>query len=238
MTRRHGTAPIQWLDQLDVLGDHTIIGHGIFLDHHPWTRWPKTGDLARLAETGTTVAHCPTVFARRGISLRDFGSYRQAGVNMGIGTDVYPHNMIDEMRLAAYVARVVAETPWETYAADIFAAATVGGAQALGRDDIGRLAGGAKADLVLIDVTHPMMRPARDPLRSLVYSAADRAIRDVFVDGDQVVADGHVQTIDCVAAAEALEAAQQRALADIPGLDWAGRSADQVAPPSLPYAND
>ena len=50
------------------------------------------------------------MFARRGISLRDFGSYRQAGVNMGIGTDVYPHNMVDEMRLAAYVARVVAKT--------------------------------------------------------------------------------------------------------------------------------
>ncbi len=237
MTRRHGTTPIQWLDQLDLLGDHTIIGHGIFLDHHPWTRWPKTGDLTRLAETGTSVAHCPTVFARRGISLRDFGSYRQAGVSMGIGTDVYPHNMVDEMRLAAYVARVVAENPWETYASDIFAAATTGGAQALGRDDLGRLVVGAKADLVLIDVTHPMMRPTRDPLRSLVYSAADRAIRDVFVDGDQVVADGRVQTIDYAAAAEALDAAQQRALANIPGLDWAGRSADEVAPPSLPYGN-
>lgn len=220
MTRRHGTTPIQWLDQLGVLGERTIIGHGIFLDHHPWTRWPKTGDLERLAATGTSVAHCPTVFARRGISLRDFGSYRQAGVNMGIGTDVYPHNMIDEMRLAAYVARVVAENPWGTYAADIFDAATIGGARALGRADLGRLAVGAKADLVLVDVTHPMMRPARDPLRSLVYSAGERAIRNVFVDGVELVANGDVKTIDYPAAAAELEAAQRRALADIPRLDW------------------
>ena len=90
---------------------------------------------------------------------------------------------------------------------------------------------------MLIDVTHPMMRPARDPLRSLVYSAADRAIRDVFVDGTQVVTDGHVNTIDYAAAAAELEEAQQRALADIPKLDWAGRGADEVAPPSLPYAD-
>ena len=236
MTRRHCATPVERLDRVGVLSDRTIIGHGIFLDHHPWTHWPKTGDLARLAETGTSVAHCPTVFARRGISLRDFGSYRQAGVNMGIGTDVYPHNMLDEMRLAAYLARVVAENPWETYAADIFDAATTGGAQALGRGDLGRLAVAAKADLVLVDVTHPMMRPARDPLRSLFYSAAERAVRDVFVDGKQVVASGKVITIDYAAAAAALEEAQRRALKEIPKLDWAGRTADELAPPSLPFA--
>ena len=238
ITRRHGLTPIEWLGKLGVLGPKTLIGHGIFLDHHPWTRWPAVGDLERLAETGTTVAHCPTVFARRGIALTDFGLYRRKGVAMAIGTDVYPHNMLDEIRLACYVARLKAENPWSTYAADVFAAATVAGAAALGRPDLGRLAAGAKADLVLVDLTHPAMRPARDPLRSLVYSASERAVRDVYVDGCRVVADGKVLTIEYAAAAAALEEAQARALLDIPKHDWAKRTADEIAPLSFPLIEE
>lgn len=236
MTRRHGLTPVEWMNKLGLLGPRTIIGHGIFLDHHPWTHWPRTNDLERLAETGTTVAHCPTVFARRGIALRDFGFYRRTGVNIGIGTDVYPHNMLDEMRLASYVARVVAENPWDTMASEVFSAATIGGAKALGRDDLGRIVVGAQSDLVLVDCTHPMMRPCHDPLRSLIYSASERAVRDVFVAGQLVVKDGKVLTIDYPAAAAALDEAQKRALKDIPKYDWAKRTADQVAPPSFEYA--
>ncbi|HSU05743.1 MAG TPA: amidohydrolase family protein, partial [Acetobacteraceae bacterium] len=176
ITRRHGFTPIGWLDHLGLLSDRSIIGHGIFLDDHPSTRWHTETDLARLAETGTTVAHCPTVFARRGITLKDFGRYRRAGVNMGIGTDTYPHNFLDELRLVAHLARTQAGQPRTLNSTDLFNAATVGGARALGRDDIGRLSQGCRADLVLVDVRHPMMRPAYDPVRSLIYSAGDRAV--------------------------------------------------------------
>ena len=68
--------------------------------------------------------------------------------------------------------------------------------KALGRDDIGRLAKGAKADIVLVDVTHPMMRPLRDPIRSLVYAAGERAVTTVIVDGVTVVENGKVLTMD------------------------------------------
>ena len=100
--------------------------------------------------------------------------------------------MLDEMRLVSYVARVVSENPRDTRASDVFDAATIGGAKALGRANIGRLAPGCKADLVLVDCTDPSMRPCRDPLQSLIYSAADRAVRHVFVDGRQVVREGRV----------------------------------------------
>ena len=85
---------------------------------------------------------------------------------MGIGTDTYPHNMLDEMRLAAYLARTQATDPRSLTTTELFEAATIGGARALGREDIGRLATGCRADFVLVDITHPMMRPARDPIRS------------------------------------------------------------------------
>ena len=59
ITRRHGYTPIGWLDHLGLLSERSIIGHGIFLDDHPSTRWHTDTDVKRLAETGTTVAHCP-----------------------------------------------------------------------------------------------------------------------------------------------------------------------------------
>ena len=108
---------------------------------------------------------------------------------MGIGTDVYPHNMLDEMRLASYIGRVVSESSRSVSVTELFNAATLGGARALGPDDIGRLAVGCQADLAIADCAHPAMRPCHDPLRSLVYSASERAILHVFVDGEQVVRD-------------------------------------------------
>jgi cytosine/adenosine deaminase-related metal-dependent hydrolase len=233
ITRRHGFTPIGWLDHLGLLSDRSIIGHGIFLDDHPSTPWHTDTDLKRLAETGTTVAHCPTVFARRGITLRDFGRYRRAGVNMGVGTDTYPHNMLDELRLVSYLARTQAGDPRSLSSTDLFDAATTGGARALGREDIGRLSPGCRADLVLVDVTHPMMRPAHDPVRSLIYAAGDRAVRMVYVDGIKVVDDGLVLTMDYPAAAAALHEAQARVKANVPKLDWAQRSAEAISPPTF-----
>jgi 5-methylthioadenosine/S-adenosylhomocysteine deaminase len=230
MFRRHGKTPIRWLHDIGALGSHSIIGHGIFLDHHPWLHWTTREDLDLLAETGTTVAHCPTVFLRRGITLRTFGTYVRAGVNMGIGTDTYPHNFLEEMRSAANHARTIAETVDDLETLDIFNAATSGGARALRRDDIGRLAPGAKADLVLVDLDQPSMMPVREPLRSLIYVAADRAIRDVYVDGECVLRNGTPLNIDLQAASSDLEAAQKRSLEKVSGLDWAGRDADALAP--------
>jgi cytosine/adenosine deaminase-related metal-dependent hydrolase len=236
ITRRHGYTPIGWLDHLGLLSDRSIIGHGIFLDDHPSTPWHTRTDLARLAETGTTVAHCPTVFARRGITLKDFGRYQRAGVNMGVGTDTYPHNMLDELRLVSYLARTQANDPRTLNSTSLFNAATIGGARALKREDIGRLAVGCRADMVLVDMAHPMMRPTHDPVRSLIYAAGDRAIRSVFIDGQQVVADGRVLTIDYPAAAASLHEAQARVKANVPNLDWDHRTAEKIAPLTFPAA--
>lgn len=234
MVRRHGVTPIQWAHQIGLAGPGTILGHAIFIDEHSWLHWWSRRDLAILAETGTTVAHCPTPFARYGQTLEDFGKYGRAGVNLGMGTDTVPQNMLEEMRWAAVLARIAAKNIRATEMADVFHAATVGGATGLLRDDIGRLAPGAKADLVLVDLENPWMMPARDPLRSLVFHAADRAVRDVYVDGHKVVADGRVLTLDHAGALERLTEAQRRMEATVPQRDPRHRSSAEIAPPSLP----
>ena len=234
MTRRHGKTPVQWLADIGVLSPRMVLGHAIFLDHHSWITWHSKTDLGLIAESGASVAHCPLVFSRYGQMLESFGSYKRAGVNMALGTDTQPHNMLEELRLATTLSRIAGRHVADTSLGETFHAATVGGAKALGRDDIGRLATGAKADIVLADLAHPAMRPLRDPLRALVYSAADRAIRDVFVDGRQVVRDGAVLTIDAPPPAARLEAAQRESLASAAKRDRLGRDAETLSPLVMP----
>jgi 5-methylthioadenosine/S-adenosylhomocysteine deaminase len=234
MIRRHGKTPIQWAHEVGLLGPTTILGHAIFLDEHSWVRWWTKSDLGLIADHGCTVAHCPTPFARYGQIMENFGDYLRAGVNMGLGTDTTPHNMLEEMRKAAILARVAARDITTVSTADMLHAATVGGANAVLRQDIGRLAPGMKADIVVIDLACSDMQPARDPLRSLVYHAAERAVRDVYVDGRQVVADFKVLTLNQADAAGRLAEAQARMLAAVSKRDYRGRSADDIAPLSLP----
>ncbi|MDX6751233.1 amidohydrolase family protein [Geminicoccaceae bacterium 1502E] len=236
MIRRHGRTPIQHAHDLGLLGPSTILGHAIYLDTHSWIRWWTKTDLRLMAESGCSVAHCPTPFARYGLLLESFGEYVRAGVNMGIGTDTTPHNMLEEIRKAGTYARIASRDLNDVSTGMIFDAATVGGAKALMRDDIGRLAPDARADIVLADLHHPDMMPARDPLRSLIFHAADRAVKDVYVAGRKVVADGRVTTLDHRAAGERLTEAQKRMMATCKTRDYRGRTADELTPLSLPMA--
>lgn len=233
MVARHGKTPIEWLHDIGFLYEGAIVAHCIFVDEHSWIRWPMRGDLERMRASGASVAHCPNVFARRGILLENFGKYRKLGINIGLGTDTFPHNFLDEMRWATVLCKVGASNVEATDLAEVFHAATVGGAKALRRDDIGRLAVGCKADLSLVDLRHPSLQPLYDPLKSLVFSGLERGITDVFVDGRQVVRDGSVATIDMAAAAEAMNRGQREALARAPAGDYAHRPTERIFPPTL-----
>ncbi len=142
--------------------------------------------------------------------------------------------MSEEVRTATILGKVAARHIHGTRLADIFHAATVGGAKALGRDDLGRVTPGAKADLVLLDLREPSMRPLRDPLRSFLFVAADRAVRDVYVDGRRVVHDHRPQHIDRQAVAGELQIAQEAFIKNTPYVDFQGRNADQLSPLSFP----
>jgi 5-methylthioadenosine/S-adenosylhomocysteine deaminase len=234
MIRRHGVTPIRHAKDIGILEPSSVLGHAIFIDTHSWIRWWTKNDLNILADSGCSVAHCPTPFARYGQIMENFGDYVRAGVNMGIGTDTTPHNMLEEIRKAGTFARIASRDVNNVSTSMLFHAATVGGAKALMRDDLGRLAPGTKADIVVVDVHHPDMMPARDPLRSLVFHAADRAVRDVYIAGQQIVAEGRVTTLDHKAAGERLTQAQNRMVMSSVNRDYLGRTTDELAPLSLP----
>ncbi len=236
MTRRTGLSQMQWLDANDLLLEGMLIGHGIFLDHHSWLHWGTRDDLDILVDIKAVVTHCPVVFSRYGITLESFGLYNDAGVTMTIGTDVFPHNMIEEMRSAAVCGRIADQHMHAVPTTSVFEAATSEAAKALGRDDLGRLAEGAKADFVVVDCKVPEMQPLYDPLRSLIHTAADRAVRDVYVGGIERVRDGVVLSLDMPRIASEVNATQEALTPDASSRHWAKKPLDDIAPRTLPVA--
>ncbi|WP_421593030.1 amidohydrolase family protein [Shinella sp. M27] len=234
LLRRHGLTAVRYLETLGILGPDLILGHCIFIDSHAWTRQRTAEDLERLAASRTSVAHCPVTFARSGMVLQSVGRYRRSGVNVALGTDSYPFNMLEEMRTALINARIAGGTVFDVSTADIFDVATLAGARALGRSDIGRIAKGAKADFSLVDLKHPGMQPVYDPLRNLLHCAAERAVAAVYVDGACVMENDRPTRVDYDGALSELQAVQDFAVRRLQANDPRGRAACELAPLSLP----
>jgi 5-methylthioadenosine/S-adenosylhomocysteine deaminase len=237
MTRRHGLTPIEWLRDIGFLGPRTLLGHAIIIGGSSWANYPAD-DIQILADTGTSVAHAVWVFARRGIAMESFGKYVRAGVNMALGTDTCPQSMIEAMKFAAVVTKIMDRHTEYTSAADAFNAATLGGARALGRDDLGRIAPGAKADLVIWDTETLSMAPVRDPIKNLVYNAQADDVETVIIDGQVVMRDRQIAGIDSRQVARNLQEAGERMWAAMQGVDRSGRDADGLSPKLYPAFRD
>ncbi len=233
MTRRHGKTPIEWLRDMGFLGPDVILGHCIILAPGTWTNWPGD-DIGILADTGTNVAHCVWVFARRGIAMESYARYLARGVNMTLGTDTCPQSMLDGLRYTAVVSKIVDRQTEVATAADVFNSATLGGAKAMGRDDLGRIATGAKADLLLWDAGSLFMAPLRDPIRNLVYSAQPEDLNTVIIDGQIRMQDREIPGVNMASLAADLQAAGERMWANVNRGDWAKRTIDQLAPQTFP----
>jgi cytosine/adenosine deaminase-related metal-dependent hydrolase len=232
--RRHTLTPVEYLADTGLLGPDTIVGHCIISTAHHLAALPAGRDLEIFAQSGASVAHCPLVFARRGNALESFAKYRRAGINVGLGTDTYPRDLISEMRWASNLCKIVERDFTVATAADVFTAATLGGARALRRDDLGRLAPGAKADLVLIDMCSFRIGPYRDPIRALVQCGTADDVDRVIVDGKTVVEDGHVIGLDEAALLAEAQAEADRLWSTVPEWHWQGLTAEQLSPPSFP----
>jgi cytosine/adenosine deaminase-related metal-dependent hydrolase len=154
---------------------------------------------------------------------------------MTLGTDSCPQNMIQAMRWAAIPSKIIERNTEATTAKDVFNAATLGGAEALGREDLGRRWAGAKADFVVFSAESTNMVPLRDPVKNIVYHAETEDVQMVFINGKAVVEDGRVLGCDERELNRRLKAAGERLWPRIASHDWASRPADELSAPTFEY---
>ncbi len=142
-----------------------------------------------------------------------------------------------QMRIASYVGKVVSHNLFAASAAEVFEAATLGGARALGRDDLGRLAPGAKADILIIDLTgRDTLRygPVRDPIKSLVECGIGDDVETVIVDGVVRLEGRRIPGVDLEALRRNTQKAGEQAWAQLQEWDTLGRTAEEMSPWSFP----
>jgi cytosine/adenosine deaminase-related metal-dependent hydrolase len=231
--RQTGKTPVALLESEGFLKPHTILAHCLYIAGHSAVAYPYGDDLALLARSKASVAHSPLAFSRRGSALESFQRYLDAGVNMALGTDTYPLDMFAEMRTASAMCKVVEKNHESGNAIDVFNASNLGGARALRRDDLGRLARGAKADIVMVDFGSLAIGPVADPIRTLVHLATPDMVDTVIVDGKTLVRGKQMLICDENDVIEGARASTDKVWSQFPEYDWAGRSIADAFPPAI-----
>ncbi len=191
----HGMRPVELAEDLGWIGDDVWFAHGVFIDD---------AEVGRLAATRTGIAHCPSSNMRLASGIAPVRRYLTAGVPLGLGVDGSASNdgnhMLGEARQAMLLARLDASPSLESgellRARQALEIATRGGADVLGRADLGSLEPGTCADLVAISLDRLEYAGAlHDPVAALVFAAPVGVDRS-YVGGRAVVVDGALTTAE------------------------------------------
>jgi len=235
LLRWYGKTPMEFLHDMGILGKDFIAGHSIVVSGHSATGYsdPWDKDIRLLAETGSTVAHCPIVFSRYGIAMESYSKFLRMGVNMGIGTDSFPQDLLREMSLASTLSKVIEREASVATSVDIFNSATIWGANALHRSDLGRIAVGAKADMTFIKLDSFNMSPMIDPIRNFVQLAESSDVDMVIVGGETLVENGEVIGFDEEQEFEELQNSMDEISRRVPENDRLGRSVEDLMAPTF-----
>ncbi len=206
---RFGVRPLERLAKLGLLGPRLIAVHMTQL---------LAEEMVALATANASVAHCPASNLKLASGFCEVGKLIKAGVNVALGTDGAASNnnldMLEEMHLAALLAKGVAGDATAVPAAQALRMATLNGARALGLDsEIGSLINGKRADIAAIDLSGIDTLPLYDPLSQIVYAANRNDVTDVWVNGRRVLASRHLATLDPAALAAKAAAWRDKILA-------------------------
>lgn len=192
---RFGMRPVEYMESLDWMGSDVWYAHAVHV---------ADDEIARMAASGTGVAHCPTSNMRLSSGLAPIAKYLSQGVKVGLGVDGSASNdgshLLNEVRQALLLGRL-AVSPGigsgdQMTARQALEMATVGGAQVLGRDDIGKLAPGFAADLVAIDLNRiELAGTGHDPIAAAVMCGPVR-IDHSWVGGRRLVEDRQLVGVD------------------------------------------
>jgi len=192
----HGVTPLELLEQVGMLNERLLIPHATYTDRNPAVHGEDRGDLTRLAASGASIIHCPLTSMRYGSTLDSFNAYKAAGINISLGTDSFPPDLIRGIDAGVQLAKIMAGTNDAGDVAGYFDAATVGGAHALRRPDLGRLEPGAQADLVAFSLGDIRDGVHDDPLRTLLLNGTARQAVLSVVAGRTIMTSGVIEGVD------------------------------------------
>lgn len=181
-----GERPLARLDRLGLVSPLLAAVHMTELND---------SEIRLLADAGSSVVHCPESNLKLASGFCPVALLLSAGINVALGTDGASSNndldMLSEMRTAALLGKAVAGDAAAVSADTALLMATLNGARAIGMaDEIGSLEIGKRADLVCIDLDHPATQPVHNPVSQLVYAASREQVSDVWIGGEQLLADG------------------------------------------------
>jgi 8-oxoguanine deaminase len=229
----YGKNSIELLGEIGFLGPKTGIPHVFFIGGRNGVEMSGADEFALLRDTGTTVIHCPIPAARHARSMDTFDGYREGGINIALGTDMFPPDIIRAMDYATNMAKQRSGSQTAGAAADMYRAATLNGAKMLGRDDLGRLAPGSKADITIVDLSTLRTGPIDDPIRTMVMNANGAHVKTVIVDGRTVVENGAIPGLDVDAMRRRAQAYFETYKASYSERDYLRRPTDVLFPPSF-----
>lgn len=187
-----GRRNVAYLDSLGISGAHVLLAHCVHLDEE---------EMETLARTQTNVAHCPSSNLKLGSGVARITEMLWRGISVSLGADGAACNnrldMFTEMRTAALLQKV-AHGPEALPARRTLRMATIDGARALGLEkEIGSLETGKRADVILVDLNRPHSSPQRDDVvPTLVYSAMAADVRTAIIDGQIVMRNGKLLTLN------------------------------------------
>jgi cytosine/adenosine deaminase-related metal-dependent hydrolase len=185
-----GYRPAAYMETLDWVGHDVWFAHAVHIN---------AAEVGLFARTGCGVAHCPSSNMRLASGIAPLRQYRAAGVKVGLGVDGSASNdsshLLAEARQALLLARVLGD-PAALTARQALEVATLGGAAVLGRDDIGALAPGKRADCFALDLNRlPYAGALHDPVAAALFCAPQQ-VDYTIVDGRVIVRQGQLTTID------------------------------------------
>ncbi|MDR1136362.1 MAG: amidohydrolase [Clostridiales Family XIII bacterium] len=189
--RHGGMTPVEYFSSLGLFDTRTTAAHCV---------WVEESDMEILAEKGVTVASCPVSNMKLSSGACNVPLLLEKGVNVAMGTDGTASNnnlnFIEEMKFFALVNKLSRGNPTLVSPYDAIHAATAAGAKSQGRDDCGLIREGYKADLIVLDISHPNMHPVHDLLNNIVYAASGSDIALTMVDGRILYEEGEYKTLD------------------------------------------
>lgn len=233
VVQQHGKSPMELLRDTDFFAPRTILPHGLFLSGiNGITHQAPDHDI--LTASGAALAHCPLVMARGGKVMQSFPRFRDLGVTIGMGTDTHPPDMIQNMAVGVMTARIAEGDATKVRATDFYDAATLGGADALQRPDLGRLAAGCAADLNVIRLDSPEMGQVIDPIQTLLLNGSGRDVSDVMIAGRFVMRDGVIPGVDAMTDQGRAQTQFDRMVTQYPDRTLFHPPLDQIFPPSYP----